>query len=398
MPIPHYSILIVDDNPIDCAVFDRYLKQDRSRTYATAMAHSAAEGLAFCREQRPDAVLVDYGLPDDDGIEFLEALLAEHGSHAFAVVMLTGAGDEAIAVKAMQLGAQDYLVKGPQLETRLSIALASAIEKVALQQQVDQQRRELQSSNQQLQQALAAHQASEQQLLLAIQAARMATWEWNLATQQVSWSTGLIDLLGFPADARDGTLELFLDVIYQADQDYVRQQLEFAVRTGTLPSTEFRMHASGYKLHWLAAHGYVERDANGQPLRLIGIAMDINERKQAEEELRRRETSFKTLVENAPDIISRFDRNLRHLYVSPMIEQVTGMSAEAFIGKSNRELGMPEELCLEWEGRLREVFDSGSSQVIEFEFVMQTGETRRFQSTLVPEFSVNGKIETVLSI
>ncbi|HEX5692351.1 MAG TPA: PAS domain S-box protein, partial [Roseiflexaceae bacterium] len=182
------------------------------------------------------------------------------------------------------------------------------------------------------------------------------------------------------------------------DRAHVRQQLELALSSGTLPSTEFRMYALGYKLHWLAAHGYVERDDQGRPLRVIGIAMDIDERKRAEEELRRRETSFKTLVENAPDIISRFDRNLRHLYVSPMIEQVTGMPAEAFLGKSNRELGMPEHLCVEWEARLEDVFESGKSQVIEFEFTMQTGELRRYQSTLVPEFSVNGKNETVLSI
>ncbi len=159
------SILIVDDCLEDCTSFERFLRRDPEADYQCYSASSVAEGLALCRARRFDAVLLDYHLPDDDGLEFLVELIAEHGPHVFAVVMITGIGDVAVAAAAMKLGAQDYLVKGLQLEQHLSLALTSAIEKASLQRQVEQQRRDLEASNEQLRQTVAT--LAEERALLA---------------------------------------------------------------------------------------------------------------------------------------------------------------------------------------------------------------------------------------
>lgn len=121
------------------------------------------------------------------------------------------------------------------------------------------------------------------------------------------------------------------------------------------------------------------------------------ERKRAQADLYRREQEFRTLTENAPDIIARFDQNYRHLYINRAIEPITGRSAQDFIGKSNRELGIPEVQIEQWEQALENVFSTKEQTSLEFEFPAVSG-TKFFQSRCVPEFSLDGSVESVLAI
>jgi PAS domain S-box-containing protein len=127
---------------------------------------------------------------------------------------------------------------------------------------------------------------------------------------------------------------------------------------------------------------------------ILAMAVD---RQRTIAELHRRHQEFRALAENAPDIISRFDRQSRHLYVNRAIEQYTGIAASAFIGKSNRELGMGEEYVSEWETVIGEVFDSGDERWYEFSFDNDAGR-HWFQGRLVPEFDQNGSVRSVLGV
>jgi len=120
-------------------------------------------------------------------------------------------------------------------------------------------------------------------------------------------------------------------------------------------------------------------------------------RKLAEAELDRREQEFRALVENSPDIIARFDRQLRHLYVNPAIAQATGIPSEAFLGKTNHELGLPEKLCGAWEASMCQVLATGEGGIFEFDFPTPHG-TRYYQSRIVPEFAWDGSVQSLLSI
>jgi len=139
------------------------------------------------------------------------------------------------------------------------------------------------------------------------------------------------------------------------------------------------------------------RNEKGEIPQVVHIACDITERKRAEEVLRQREQEFKALVENAPDAISRFDKEFRHIYVNPTVERESGMPPEAFIGKTNRELGTPENLVAKWREAIESVFETGQEKTIETKYPTPSG-IRHYSNRLAPEFSEDGSVETVLNI
>ncbi len=137
-------LLIIDDSPEDRELYRRLLAQDREHAYELLEAETGEEGLALARERSLDCLLLDYRLPDVDGLEFLSRLLAEK---LVAVIVLTGQGNEAVAVEAMKSGAQDYLLKGGVTRDRLQHAVRSSIEKVALRRKVEERTAELAEAN-----------------------------------------------------------------------------------------------------------------------------------------------------------------------------------------------------------------------------------------------------------
>ena len=104
------KILIVDDSEVDRATYIRYLRSDEA-SYDIIEAETLEDGLELWREQTPDLALVDMNLPDGDGLEFLEAIAIDYPDPKLPAIVLTGQGDERMAVQAMKLGAADYIIK-----------------------------------------------------------------------------------------------------------------------------------------------------------------------------------------------------------------------------------------------------------------------------------------------
>ena len=126
------SILILDDCHEDRKTFCRYLNQAPNYIYSVIESEFGEEALKLCNILQPDCVLVDYSLPDMDGLEFLEKLRNTTNKLDIAVVMLTGCGNEAIAVEAMKKGATDYLTKEKLTAENLHTTVTHALEKVEL--------------------------------------------------------------------------------------------------------------------------------------------------------------------------------------------------------------------------------------------------------------------------
>lgn len=176
----------------------------------------------------------------------------------------------------------------------------------------------------------------------------------------------------------------------------VQQSLERVVQTGESVYYEVEGGTTQDNITWYATRvGPIRRD--GQVVAVIGICTDITQRKQAEELLHQREQEFRALVENSPDLVVRFDKQLRHVYVNPAVERATGIPKHVFIGKTNQDLGMPQDLVDRWHEALLNVLETGTEQGLEFSFPTPNG-TKSYQSRIVPEVTQDGTIKYVLGV
>src|SRR5437588_570981 len=166
-PRPPLRILVVDDSPEDRLIYRRLLAKDPDHRYEIVETDSGAEGLRQARAERPDCVLLDYCLPDLDGLEFLAALTAEAAElhqAAVPVIVLTGQGSETVAVEAMKSGAQDYLVKDSISPHGLRRAVHNAIETVRLRAEVEERSVQLEAANAELRREIAERERAERAL------------------------------------------------------------------------------------------------------------------------------------------------------------------------------------------------------------------------------------------
>jgi signal transduction histidine kinase len=164
MTLPVRRILIVDDSPEDRELYRRFFLVDTTHRYLFLEADSGADGLELCVSEHPDCLLLDYRMPDLDGLSFLQALPRDEDGINVPVIVLTGQGSEAVAVEAMKNGAQDYLLKSTIDSPSLLRAVENAIDKVQLRRSIRTRTRELSDTNAELQREVGQRKRAEEAL------------------------------------------------------------------------------------------------------------------------------------------------------------------------------------------------------------------------------------------
>ena len=294
---PLISILIVDDSESDRLAYRRYLQSDRDHNYCILEAETLEEGLELWQSETPDVVLVDYRLPDGDGLEFLQILAEGEVAPKLPVIFLTGNGDERTAVKAMKLGAINYLIK----EDLTPLALCHNIQKIF--------ERKLAESK--------LHKAEHKYRQLVEQIPGIVyTSPLTFSPQYAYISPYIKVLLGIDPDQWiAGFLNnSWLNHIYPEDREWVLKKIETAIKNQTIFQAEYRMIHQNGRIIWVKDLASLELAEDQTTQVLQGVAIDITDLKIAEEKLALSLEKEKELSQ----LRSRFITTASHEFRTPL--------------------------------------------------------------------------------
>lgn len=166
MDSPPIPVLIVDDDPTTATMLRGLLRgMSREFDFEVAIAGTGAAARAEFKRGVHRLVLLDYLLPDEDGLGLLAALNTLPEAQRPVVVMLTGAGSEQVAVEAMKLGARDYVVKTTLNHATLRRAIAGALERARLEERLAESTAQLRRQHEEMEADLKMARAVQQALL-----------------------------------------------------------------------------------------------------------------------------------------------------------------------------------------------------------------------------------------
>src|SRR5271157_2445037 len=272
------KVLLVEDNPADVRLIREMFKEAKvawPAPEATPHLLTAVERLA---KGGIDAVLLDLGLPDSQGISTFEKL--HNQFPRTPIVVLTGLTDEELGLRAVQEGAQDYLVKGQVVSQWLCRAILYAIERM--------ERKE-------------ALLRSEGRYHLLVEKNHSGVYRTTLDGRIMDCNEAFVKVFGFAS--REEVLAAPMRDLYVDPSE--REALMARIGAEhTLSNMELHLKRKDGRPVWVLANkSLVEWEAGSPPI-ILGTIVDITQRKQAEEALHRSESHLRAIVETEPECVT----------------------------------------------------------------------------------------------
>lgn len=259
------KILMLEDDAADAELIYRLLRnQPRDVEFTLAMTSEDYE--KALRQSHPDLILADNSLPQFDASDAL--LFARLQSPDIPFIMVTGTVSEEYAVEMIKAGADDYILKDRL--ARLPAAIESAINQRRARKNAEEAQEEIRRSNERFQ--------------TLSRLTKDAVWELNLADNKIWCNESFFHLLGL-IDFVVPEIDAWIDRIHPDDKKKMDLRLE-EIRNGAILSweDELRLQLPDGKVRTVMDRAYVLKQDGGEPVRLIGVLVDITEKRKLEEE------------------------------------------------------------------------------------------------------------------
>ena len=323
-----------------------------------------------------DLIISDYSLPSFDGLTAL-SVAQEMSPHVPFIFFSATIGEEA-AVQSLKNGATDYVLK--QRPHRLVPAIRSALRNV-------EERTRLKSLENTLQQI-------EERFRIVARATNDVVWEWDIKTNRVWFSENFRTVFGHSPEEIGATLERWVDLIHPDDKGRVISGVTALLAGGgRVWWSEHRFRRGSGSYAHILDRASIIYDSGGRPLRMVGVTIDLTERKHAEEKIREQAA----LLDHARDAIIVCDiANGRVLYWNQGAARIYGWAADEAIGQTIETLvfaGNPppelEEVIKavrergEWLGELNETTKTGRAIIVQARASLIRDEKGQPKSSLI---------------
>ncbi|HEY9615523.1 MAG TPA: PAS domain S-box protein, partial [Microcoleaceae cyanobacterium] len=190
------------------------------------------------------------------------------------------------------------------------------------------------------QQAELALQHREQHFRVALKTAKLGSWEHDLTTGILTCSAQCKANFGLPPEA-EFTHETLFAALHPDDRSMVQAAIQQAIADRTDYEVEERCYHPDGSLHWLIVRGQIIYNAQSEPIRMVGVTLDITDRKRTEAALRESQELFQSFMNHSPIAAFMKDETGRYLYANPWVERVYQRSQAEIVGKTDFELLPP---------------------------------------------------------
>ncbi len=230
---------------------------------------------------------------------------------------------------------------------------------------------------------------SQQRLEIAQSVGGIGTWDWDASKGETHCSREYGPLYGLPTGDLAPAREQWLELIHPDDRLRINQELNQALERTDYFSAEFRVVWPDGSIHWLYGKGQVFRDSRGVPVRMVGVNMDISDRKRAEAALRESEERFRIMADTAPVMICTSGPDKLATFFNKGWLSFTGRTIEQELGYGWIEGVHPNDVneCL---AHYSSSFDARQNCHLEYRLRRSDGEYRSVVCNGVPRFAPDG--------